>query len=149
MSVSIYHITTLSSRFLTSLRSHQPEHALHVGLLGLRYTMSPSTAARRLILLADRVLQWSSAVIVMGLNSYFISKRRHANIGEHITYVEVIVCVGMTSLYLGNMTLIIDHPPLLQSTMSVVFFLPAFFSPFMPSVLSKLVMTIDIIFSYL
>lgn len=81
----------------------------------------------------------------MGLNSYFISKRRHANIGEHITYVEVIACVGMTSLYLGTMTIIIDHPSLLQSTMSVVFFLPAFLSPFMPSALSKLVMTVTVI----
>lgn len=51
----------------------------------------------------------------------------------------------MTSLYLGTMTIIIDHPSLLQSTMSVVFFLPAFLSPFMPSALSKLVMTVTVI----
>jgi hypothetical protein len=33
--------------------------------------------------------------------------------------------------------------------MSVVFFLPAFLSPFMPTRLSKFVLPIDIIFSYL
>lgn len=33
--------------------------------------------------------------------------------------------------------------------MSVAFFLPAFISPFMPNVLSKFVLAIDIIFSYL
>jgi uncharacterized membrane protein YjfL (UPF0719 family) len=59
--------------------------------------MSPSATTRKLVLLADRVLQWSSAVIVMGLASYFISKRRHTSIGEHIIYAEVIVGVRMTS----------------------------------------------------
>lgn len=33
--------------------------------------------------------------------------------------------------------------------MSVVFFLPAFISPFMPNALSKFVLIIDVIFSYL
>lgn len=59
--------------------------------------MSPSATTRKLVLLADRVLQWSSAVIVMGLASYFISKRHHASVGEHIIYAEVIVGVRLTS----------------------------------------------------
>lgn len=33
--------------------------------------------------------------------------------------------------------------------MSVVFFLPAFLSPFMPTALAKFVFLIDVIFSYL
>jgi hypothetical protein len=33
--------------------------------------------------------------------------------------------------------------------LSVVFFLPAFLSPFMPTALSRFVLAIDIIFSYL
>jgi hypothetical protein len=40
-------------------------------------------------LLANRILQWSSAVIVMGITSYFIHKGLR---GEHSKYTEVIVC---------------------------------------------------------
>lgn len=36
-----------------------------------------------------------------------------------------------------------------QAVLSVVFFLPAFLSPFLPTALSKYVLAIDIIFSYL
>jgi len=73
-------------------------------------------------LLANRILQWSSAVIVMGITSYFIHKGLR---GEHSKYTEVI------------------------STMSVVFFLPAFASIFVGGPLSLLVVGIDTIFSYL
>jgi hypothetical protein len=58
----------------------------------------------------------------MGLTSYFISK---GPTGQHIIYQEVI------------------------AVLSVVFFLPAFVSPFLPTALSKFVLAIDVIFSYL
>ncbi|KAJ5982147.1 hypothetical protein N7451_012247 [Penicillium sp. IBT 35674x] len=69
-----------------------------------------------------RFMQWSSAVIVMGITSYFMNNWPK---GEHTIYQEVI------------------------STMSVAFFLPASASPFMPNLLTKFVTPIDIIFSYL
>lgn len=81
-----------------------------------------SSSLLRPFQLITRVLQWCSAVIVMGITSYFINKGPR---GQHIIYQEVI------------------------STMSVVFFLPAFLSPFMPKVLSGFVFAIDVIFSYL
>ncbi|KAL2005165.1 hypothetical protein VTN00DRAFT_3015 [Thermoascus crustaceus] len=84
--------------------------------------MAISTSVTRPLLLITRFMQWSSAVIVMGLVSYFINRGPR---GQHIIYQEVI------------------------ATMSVAFFLPAFLSPFMPSVLSKFVLAIDVIFSYL
>jgi len=73
-------------------------------------------------LTATRTLQWISAVIVMGITSYFIHRDLR---GEHSIYIEVI------------------------STMSVVFFLPAFASIFKRGNLSLAVLVIDIIFSYL
>ncbi|KAB8233853.1 hypothetical protein ETB97_011942 [Aspergillus alliaceus] len=83
--------------------------------------MLSSTITRPLQLLT-RVLQWSSAVIVMGITSYFINKGPR---GLSITYQEII------------------------SVMSVVFFLPAFVSPFLPTALGKFVLLIDVVFSYL
>ena len=47
-----------------------------------------STTIARPLQLVTRVLQWSSAVIVMGLTSYFISRGPR---GQHIIYQEVIV----------------------------------------------------------
>ncbi|OJJ50712.1 hypothetical protein ASPZODRAFT_56943 [Penicilliopsis zonata CBS 506.65] len=81
-----------------------------------------SSALTRPLLLVTRALQWSSAVIVMGITSYFIKKGPR---GQHTTYWEII------------------------ATISVVFFLPAFVSPFMPKMLSKFVLAIDLVFSYL
>jgi hypothetical protein len=81
-----------------------------------------STAVARPLQLITRVMQWSSAVIVMGITSYFIHLGPR---GQHLIYQEVI------------------------STLSVAFFLPAFISPFMPTALSKFVLGIDVIFSYL
>ncbi|KAJ5241691.1 uncharacterized protein N7469_000018 [Penicillium citrinum] len=81
-----------------------------------------STTISRPLQLATRTLQWSSAVIVMGLTSYFI---KHGPHGQHILYQEVI------------------------AVLSVVFFLPAFISPFLPTALSKFVLLIDVVFSYL
>lgn len=49
--------------------------------------------------------------------------------------------------YLTIQELITDNLP--QSTMSVAFFLLGFISPFLPKVLSKIVLGLDIIFSYL
>ncbi|KAL3463585.1 membrane-associating domain-containing protein [Aspergillus heterothallicus] len=81
-----------------------------------------SQALARPVMLLVRTLQWASAVIVMGITSYFISKGPR---GQHIIYQEVI------------------------AVLSVVFFLPAFVSPFMPKVLGRFVFLIDVIFSYL
>jgi len=44
----------------------------------------------RVILTINQVFLWMSAVIVMGITSYFINK--YGNSGEHIIYQEVIVC---------------------------------------------------------
>lgn len=85
-------------------------------------TMPSLGTARRPVLLCMRALQWISSVIAMGIFSYLVKKNSH---GTHLIYNEVI------------------------SVLSVVFFLPAFVSPFMPNVLSKYVVPIDLIFSYL
>ncbi|KAJ5982231.1 hypothetical protein N7451_012331 [Penicillium sp. IBT 35674x] len=82
----------------------------------------PLTSVSVPLTILTRFMQWSSAVIVMGITSYFMHNWPK---GEHTIYQEVI------------------------STMSVAFFLPAFVSPFMPSRLIKFVTPIDIIFSYL
>lgn len=84
--------------------------------------MALSLALTRPFLLVTRFLQWSSAVIVMSITAHFINIGPR---GEHIIYQEVI------------------------AAMSVVFFIPAWISPFFPNVLSKFVLGIDIIFSYL
>ncbi|KAJ9480878.1 hypothetical protein VN97_g12645 [Penicillium thymicola] len=84
--------------------------------------MALSTSITRPLQLIIRVLQWSSALIAMGLTSYFIHRGPR---GLHTIYQEVI------------------------STVSIVFFLPAFASPFLPSSLGKLVLAIDVVFSYL
>ncbi|KAJ5985598.1 hypothetical protein N7499_008114 [Penicillium canescens] len=82
-----------------------------------------SSAIARPLQLVTRTLQWISAVIVMGLTSWFISYGRPH--GTHMLYQEVI------------------------AVLSVVFFIPAFISPFLPSALSKFVLLIDVVFSYL
>ncbi|KAF9894456.1 hypothetical protein FE257_007959 [Aspergillus nanangensis] len=81
-----------------------------------------SSSVTRPLQLVTRVLQWASAVIVMGITSYFIHRGPR---GQHLIYQEVI------------------------AVMSVVFFIPAFISPFMPTSLGKIVIFIDVIFSYL
>ncbi|KAJ5978496.1 hypothetical protein N7501_001838 [Penicillium viridicatum] len=81
-----------------------------------------STTVARPLQLVTRAMQWSSAVIVMGLTSFFIN---HGPRGQHTIYQEVI------------------------AVLSVVFFLPAFISPFLPSSLGKFVLAIDVVFSYL
>lgn len=48
-----------------------------------------STSVSRPAQLITRVLQWSSAVIVMGITSYFIHVGPR---GQHLIYQEVIVC---------------------------------------------------------
>ncbi|KAK4871090.1 hypothetical protein LT330_000327 [Penicillium expansum] len=84
--------------------------------------MGFSTTLARPLQLATRAMQWGSAVIVMGLTSFFINRGPR---GQHTIYQEVI------------------------AVLSVVFFLPAFISPFMPSSLGRFVLAIDVIFSYL
>ncbi|KAJ5130008.1 uncharacterized protein N7515_006047 [Penicillium bovifimosum] len=81
-----------------------------------------STTIARPLQLATRTLQWMSAVIVMGLTSFFIHRGPR---GQHIIFQEVI------------------------AVLSVLFFLPAFISPFLPTALSRFVLAIDVIFSYL
>ncbi|KAJ6138778.1 hypothetical protein N7471_005264 [Penicillium samsonianum] len=81
-----------------------------------------STTIARPLQLATRTMQWASVVIVMGLTSFFINRGPR---GQHTIYQEVI------------------------AVLSVVFFLPAFISPFLPSVLSRFVLAIDVVFSYL
>ncbi|KAJ5931109.1 hypothetical protein N7466_006602 [Penicillium verhagenii] len=81
-----------------------------------------STTLARPLQLILRSLQWISAVVVLGLTSRFINQGPH---GQHITYQEVI------------------------SALSIVFFIPAFISPFRPAFLSKVVIPIDLVFSYL
>ena len=49
-----------------------------------------SSTLTRPLQLVTRVLQWSSAVIVMGITSYFINKGPR---GLSITYQEIIVCL--------------------------------------------------------
>ncbi|PKY05739.1 hypothetical protein P168DRAFT_326065 [Aspergillus campestris IBT 28561] len=83
--------------------------------------MFPSSLTKPFQLLC-RAMQWSSAAIVLGLTSYYIHKGPR---GLLLKYTEVI------------------------ATMSIVFFLPAFVSPFMPNRLSKYVLLIDVVFSYL
>ncbi|EEH39118.2 hypothetical protein PAAG_01580 [Paracoccidioides lutzii Pb01] len=68
-----------------------------------------------------RVIQWTSAVIVMGIVSYFL--RRFPR-GLHTKYEEVI------------------------AVLSVVFFIPGLVSPFFPQV-GGVAFPVDIIFSYL
>ncbi|KAJ6153588.1 hypothetical protein N7470_006547 [Penicillium chermesinum] len=74
------------------------------------------SAVARPLQLCTRCFQWSSAVIVMGITSYFIAKGPH---GQHIIYQEVI-----------------------PSSSQLL-------SPFLPSALSKFVLLIDVVFSYL
>ncbi|CAI7601958.1 unnamed protein product [Penicillium bialowiezense] len=84
--------------------------------------MGFSSAIARPLQLGSRAMQWTSSVIVMGLTAHFIE---HGPRGQHILYQEVI------------------------AVLSVVFFLPGFISPFLPRALSRFVLAIDIIFSYL
>jgi len=55
-----------------------------------------TTLASRPVLLASRLMQWASAVIVMGLASAFINKY---STGEHIIYAEVIATTA-TAFYI-------------------------------------------------
>lgn len=80
-----------------------------------------STVARP-VLLVTRTMQWVSSVIAMGFYAYFVHRQHH---GSHVIFNLVI------------------------AVLSVVFFLPAFLSPFKSSMLSKWVVLIDIVFSYL
>lgn len=53
------------------------------------------TAVSRPVQLIDRILQWCSAVIVLGITSWFISE---GGDGVHIIFQEVIVCPLSCSL---------------------------------------------------
>lgn len=60
-----------------------------------------STAIARPLQLATRTLQWLSAVIVMGLTSYFISRGPR---GTNIIYQEVIVRLSAYGIDQKNQT---------------------------------------------
>ncbi|KAL1954730.1 hypothetical protein VTO42DRAFT_783 [Malbranchea cinnamomea] len=75
----------------------------------------------RLSLLLLRILQWASAVIVMGIASYFIAQYDHEGL---VIYTEVI------------------------AVLSVAFFLPGLISPFLPKI-GFVPFAVDLIFSYL
>jgi len=72
-------------------------------------------------LMAARFLQWASAVIVMGITSYFIHKFPK---GQHVIYEEVI------------------------AVLSVAFFIPGLLSAFVKTI-GRFSLLIDIVFSYL
>ncbi|CAI7669640.1 unnamed protein product [Penicillium palitans] len=85
--------------------------------------MALSTSITRPLQLIIRVLQWSSAVIVMGLTSYFIHRGPR---GLHTIYQEVIVLYHLDRI------------------------LPSGFRFAIPTlVVGKLVLAIDVVFSYL
>ncbi|KAJ6000961.1 hypothetical protein N7481_001370 [Penicillium waksmanii] len=84
-------------------------------------------------LLCNRVIQWLSSVIVLGITSSFI------NVGPR----------GLTIVYVE----IIEREPLFnadkKAVVSVVLFLPAFVSPFLTTPIKDFVLFIDVIFSYI
>jgi hypothetical protein len=51
----------------------------------------PLTAISMPITILTRFMQWSSAVIVMGITSYFMHNWPK---GQHTIYQEVIVCIA-------------------------------------------------------
>ncbi|OJD12078.1 hypothetical protein AJ78_07275 [Emergomyces pasteurianus Ep9510] len=83
--------------------------------------MAVVNTAMRGLLFGTRLLQWSSAVIVMGIVAYFLSKFPR---GLHLKY-EIVI-----------------------SVLSVAFFLPGLLSAFIP-VIGRFAFPIDMIFSYL
>ena len=113
----------------------------------------PNTLMRPLQLIT-RVMQWISAVSVMSLSAYFIDRGPR---GQHIIYQVVIVRVLYHTNHNPISTLYHNNTPSdeteitnrLQASISVLVFLPAFISPFLPNVLAKFVFLIDVIFSYL
>ncbi|KAE8168172.1 hypothetical protein BDV40DRAFT_294720 [Aspergillus tamarii] len=76
----------------------------------------------RFFLLSNRVIQWLSSVIVLGITSYLIHTGPR---GLTIVYLEIVAVV------------------------SVVVFLPAFVSPFLSTPVKDFVLFVDVIFSYL
>ncbi|KAK2808469.1 hypothetical protein FQN50_004677 [Emmonsiellopsis sp. PD_5] len=91
----------------------------------------------RAILFFTRFLQWGSAVIVMGIVSYFIHKFS-GDRGQHLKYWEIIVGLPLNT----------DPEKEPDAVLSVAFFLPGLLSPFLP-VIGRFAFPIDIIFSYL
>jgi len=95
-----------------------------------RYGLTP-------LLFVSNILIWISAVIVMGILSYFISTNN--NQGSHIIYEEVIVCSYRSRCCFTPLTLS------RQSVLTVVFFLLAFFIGAYPDHL----LIFNLVFSYL
>jgi hypothetical protein len=83
--------------------------------------VSVSASSLKLLLVGSHFMQWASAVIVMGITSYYIAKFSD---GQHLKYEEII------------------------STMVTAFYLPSFVVPFLKSYRSYY-LPLDFIFSYL
>jgi hypothetical protein len=66
-----------------------PNHSRGISYRYNTFRIMVSTTLTRPVSLLVRFMQWSSAVIVMGITSYFINKWPH---GQHTIYWEVIVC---------------------------------------------------------
>jgi len=87
----------------------------------MMHTTSKASGCIRPLLFCVRFIQWVSALIVMGIVSWFINKYE---VGEHLKYEEVIACT------------------------SVVFFFPGMVFAFVKTVTWQLI-PLDLIFSYL
>ena len=93
----------------------------------------------RFFLLSNRVIQWLSSVVVLGINSYLIDKGPR---GLFITYLEVVVSERTSKKPTSWLTKC-------QAVVSVVAFLPAFVAPFLSNPFKDFVLFIDVVFSYL
>lgn len=79
-------------------------------------------AQLRFFLIANRVIQWLSSVVVLGITSYLINVGPR---GRSILYEEII------------------------AVLSVAFFIPGFISVFLSNPIKEFVIFIDLVFSYL
>ena len=93
----------------------------------------------KFFIICNRVIQWFSAVIVLGITSYFINRGPR---GLTITYVEIIVSLPghFKDSWLISYT---------QAVVSVALFIPSFVSPWLSTPVKDFVLFIDTIFSYL
>lgn len=90
-------------------------------------------------IICNRIIQWVSAVIVLGITSSFINTGPR---GLTITYVEIIVSWPG---HFKKRCLIIYT----QAVVSVAIFIPSFISPWLSTPVKDFVLFIDIVFSYL
>lgn len=119
-----------------------------------KFIMSLTPRVMRPLLLVTRFMQWSSAVIVLGITSYYVHEFPH---GAHLTYwLSIVSSYAFANLFMSympsqkdftlseNKWLTLDS----QAAISTLLFLPAFVSPFLP-IAGRVVLLIDIVMSYL